>query len=200
MLPFRFAGVQVIPIENGVEGQEIGALGLPAPERPQGKHHNVTLAARNIQHQRPIREGLAAGDGPGEQHVTLFGRKLHYYARAHWFHESELAREPAHFGGFIGLRALRRLGSFARIQWRKLQWHCIGRDILTDASATTSESAEASTAGIEDWILIEIDRQIFACRIRIDRAFWIVQNSAQDRSAREKLRGMLHRDAVPARP
>jgi len=65
----RLAGVEVVPIEDGVEGQEVSALGLPSPEGAKGEHHHVTGAERHIHHQGPVGDGLTAAQGSGKQHV-----------------------------------------------------------------------------------------------------------------------------------
>src|SRR5690348_1874204 len=49
-----FSGIQVIPVENGVEGEEVGSLRLPAPEGSKGKHNDVTLAAGHVDRERAI--------------------------------------------------------------------------------------------------------------------------------------------------
>jgi hypothetical protein len=69
------AGVEVVPVQDGVEGQEIGALGLPSPEGAEGEHHHVTGAERHIHHQGAVGDGLAAAQGAGEQHVVGVGRE-----------------------------------------------------------------------------------------------------------------------------
>src|SRR5687767_3660156 len=42
------AGVQVVPVQDRVETDREGALRLPAPERANAEHHNVTLTNRRI--------------------------------------------------------------------------------------------------------------------------------------------------------
>src|ERR1019366_1779256 len=77
-----FAGVEVVPVEDGVEGQEVGALGLPSPEGAEGEHHDVTGTERHIDHQGAVGDGLAAAQGAGEQHVVYAGRELEHDAGA----------------------------------------------------------------------------------------------------------------------
>jgi len=51
---FGFARVEMVPVENGVEGQEEGALGLPAPERAEGEDDDVAFAERDIGEQDAV--------------------------------------------------------------------------------------------------------------------------------------------------
>src|SRR5260370_197161 len=71
-----FAGVEVVPVQDSVEGQEVGALGLPAPEGPEREHHDVTGADRHIHDQGAVGDGFAAAQGAGEQDVVSVGGEL----------------------------------------------------------------------------------------------------------------------------
>src|ERR1700732_3179304 len=55
----RAARVEMIPVQNRIETQEIGPLSLPPPERAQSEHHHVALSERNIQRGGPAGERLA---------------------------------------------------------------------------------------------------------------------------------------------
>ena len=56
-----FAGVQVVPVDDGVEAQGEGALGLPAPEGAQGEHDYVALAEGLVDGQAAADEVFASG-------------------------------------------------------------------------------------------------------------------------------------------
>jgi hypothetical protein len=49
-----FAGVHVIPIVDGVEGEEVSSLRLPAPEGAQREEDDMALAERDIDCERAI--------------------------------------------------------------------------------------------------------------------------------------------------
>ncbi len=54
--------------------------------------------------------------------------------------------------------------------------------------------SETSAARVEHGVLIEIDGQVFAIEPVGDGTFLVMEDTAQDRSAREKLRRMFHCD------
>ena len=81
-VPEPVAGVQVIPVQDGVEGQEVGALRLPPPEGTQREHHDVTRAERHIHRQGAVGDALAAAQRAGEQHIVGIGRETQHDARA----------------------------------------------------------------------------------------------------------------------
>src|SRR5688572_28298626 len=75
----RPSRVEIVPVEDGVEAQEEGALGLPAPERTDGEHHHVPLADRGIHQLGPTRQRLPAHQCAGEQHVVGIGREREHH-------------------------------------------------------------------------------------------------------------------------
>ena len=62
-LRFRLflASVEMIPVEDRIEAQCVGALGLPSPEGTQCKHYDVALTERLIERQCAVGERLTTG-------------------------------------------------------------------------------------------------------------------------------------------
>src|SRR5690606_5381011 len=71
----------VVPVQDGVEAEEEGAVRLPAPERADAEHHDVAVADGCIDDLRAIGEGLSTGKGAGEQHLCGVGREAEDRAR-----------------------------------------------------------------------------------------------------------------------
>ena len=74
-------GVQMIPVQDRVEAQEIRALCLPSPERTQCEQNDVPLAHGRVDDQVAIGDGLTAGERSTQQHVVRIRRELHHHAR-----------------------------------------------------------------------------------------------------------------------
>jgi hypothetical protein len=53
-LRLLLTSIQMVPVENRVEPQGVGALRLPTPEWPKRKHHHVSLANWLIKRERTI--------------------------------------------------------------------------------------------------------------------------------------------------
>ena len=73
--------IQMIPVEDRIERQEIGPLSLPSPERTESEHHYVPLSKRQIHCRGPVRQSLAAGQRPREKQITGIRRELYDDAR-----------------------------------------------------------------------------------------------------------------------
>ncbi len=71
----------MVPVDDCVEAQRKGSLSLPAPEGPQRKHHNVSLAKRLIERECTIGEGLTTGKFSGEQNFVCLSRELQNHSR-----------------------------------------------------------------------------------------------------------------------
>ena len=54
----RLAAVEIIPVENCIEGEKIAALRLPAPEGAQGEHYYVAFAEGYVGDQGPVYESF----------------------------------------------------------------------------------------------------------------------------------------------
>src|ERR1039457_5049141 len=73
--PSGFPRVEMVPVEDGVEGQEIRALGLPSPEGAKREQHYVTGTERHVHHQGAAGKRLAAAQRTGEQYVVGVARE-----------------------------------------------------------------------------------------------------------------------------
>src|SRR5213076_2053543 len=50
------AGVEIVPVQDRIEPHREGPLRLPAPERPNGKHHDVPLTDRFVDELSAVHE------------------------------------------------------------------------------------------------------------------------------------------------
>src|SRR3954451_18880459 len=100
-------GIQIVPVHDRVEAERVGALRLPAPERTNREHHDVTLAERRIERRRPIGEELRVQQRARQQHVVRVGRELHHDARTRVVDgDAELLRHLAHLRHVVSRRPL----------------------------------------------------------------------------------------------
>ena len=105
----RLAGVEVVPVHDRVEAERVGALRLPAPERPDREHHDVPLAERMIERRGAVGEELAVGQRARQQHVVRVRRELHHDARTRVVdRDAELLRHLPHLRRVVGRPAARR--------------------------------------------------------------------------------------------
>src|ERR1035441_3245607 len=168
-----FAGVEVVPVEDGIEGQEVGALGLPSPEGAEREHHHVAGAERHIHHQGAVGERLAAAQGAGEQHIVGVGRELKHYAGARSGVSAEGAASTATTTGAATARSgsggsrsaatsaastaaatrrwrrYRGCGCIARVERRGVDGHGVGCDVLALAAVDGAGCAATTAAAAE---------------------------------------------------
>src|SRR5690606_36343893 len=74
-------GIKVVPMQDGVEAEEEGAVRLPAPEGADAEHHDVAVADGCIDDLRLVGKRLATGERAGEQHLGRVGREAQDGAR-----------------------------------------------------------------------------------------------------------------------
>src|SRR5271170_3088724 len=70
--------IQMVPVDNRVEAQGIGSLGLPTPEGPQRKHHYMSLANWLIECERAIGKSLPPGKLSREQNFICLSGELQH--------------------------------------------------------------------------------------------------------------------------
>jgi len=58
------AGVEIVPVQDGVEAKEERPLRLPPPERTNRKHDDMSLAERRVDNLRPTGQRFAARQCP----------------------------------------------------------------------------------------------------------------------------------------
>src|SRR5687768_3515454 len=58
----RLPGVEVVPVEDRVEAEEVRPLRLPPPERADPEHHDVTVAHLRVDDLRAVRERRPASE------------------------------------------------------------------------------------------------------------------------------------------
>lgn len=63
----RLTCVEVVPVHDGVEAERVGAVRLPAPERPDGKQHDMPIAEACVNGGGAAGERLPASERAGEQ-------------------------------------------------------------------------------------------------------------------------------------
>jgi len=73
---WSFPSVQVVPVQNRVEREEISSLRLPAPEGAQREHYDVAFADRDIDSQGAVRDRVAAAQCAREQQVIGVSAEL----------------------------------------------------------------------------------------------------------------------------
>ena len=63
----RAARVEIVPIQDRIEAEEVRPLGLPSPERPIRKHDDMSLAKRRIDDHRFVGQRLRVVQQPRQQ-------------------------------------------------------------------------------------------------------------------------------------
>jgi hypothetical protein len=103
-----------------------------------------------IDGRRAVREELAVGERPGQQHLVRIRCELHHHARLHVVDDkAELRGHLAKLGHVVGGRtfaaALRRR---VRVGFERLnaQRHCVRRDVLAEAGIRIRARRAAAAA------------------------------------------------------
>src|SRR5262252_1634737 len=103
----RLSGIEIVPVHDRVEPERVGPLRLPAPERPDRKHDDVSLAERGIECRRAVGEELAIEQRARQQHVVRIRRELDDDARARLVdRDPELLRHLTQLCRVVGWRTL----------------------------------------------------------------------------------------------
>src|SRR4051812_36230640 len=88
------AGVQIVPVQERVEAERVRALRLPAPERTDREHDDVTLAERMIDRRGGARHRLTSRERAREQQIVGVRRELQHDTRTGLVDgDAELLRE-----------------------------------------------------------------------------------------------------------
>src|SRR5439155_22387392 len=69
----RATRIQIVPVQNRVEREEIRALRLPAPERTGREYDDVCLTERDVDDLRAVRQHLATHERARQQHGVRTG-------------------------------------------------------------------------------------------------------------------------------
>src|SRR5262245_12670429 len=69
------AGIEMTPVQDGVEAEEEVSLRLPAPERAVREHHDVPLPDRRVQRDGMAGDRVAADEDAGEEQIAGIGRE-----------------------------------------------------------------------------------------------------------------------------
>ncbi len=72
------AGVEIVPVQDRVEDEEVAALRLPAPERIRREQQHVTIAGRHIDDCRSLRDLIATVQQSRNKQVAAVGITQHH--------------------------------------------------------------------------------------------------------------------------
>src|SRR2546428_2702403 len=108
----RPAGVEMVPVEDGVEDERVAAVGLPPPHRVVGEEDHAAPAHRAIDDRGLLGQLLALVEHPRHPEVVLLG-ELRDHPRQPVLGRELVAHEVQDLLGDVGdrlRRALWRLG------------------------------------------------------------------------------------------
>src|SRR5712692_8105441 len=83
----RPARVQVVVIQNGIENEEIAALGLATPDRIVRKQHDVALVDRYIDDRRMLSDLVTRFHEAGHEKLLRIGIPQHHARPGSWWND-----------------------------------------------------------------------------------------------------------------